>query len=109
MIFKETMVDCIDNTGVKKIKCIKVLGNKSFCFAWFCDRWYYKICFTSQIVKKKKFPKKGEIFKVLLVRSKTGVFRQIGHHISAMNNAVVLCVKNRDRYRLAIELKGLFL
>lgn len=106
MIVKESLVQCIDNTGAKFVKCIKVLGNYSFGFPGCVLVVTIKHAVPRKTIKKKKFPKKGEIYKVLLVRTKYGLFRKVGQYIVAKDNAIVLLRKESRFMPLGNRIKG---
>ena len=75
-----------DNTGAKKIECIKVLGGSK--------RRYARIGDTIVIAVKEAIPKgkvkKGSVHKAVIVRVKKGIHRDDGSKVKFDNNAAVL-------------------
>ena len=92
MIQVQTELQVADNTGAKKIECIKVLGGSK--------RRYASIGDVIKVAVKEALPqskiKKGSVMNALIVRSKSGVRRQDGSKIGFDENAVVLLNTNRD-------------
>ena len=86
MIQVQTELFVADNTGAKKIECIKVLGGSK--------RRYASIGDTIVVSVKEAIPrgkvKKGSVHKAVIVRTKQGVFRNDGSKVKFDNNAAVL-------------------
>ena len=86
MIQVQTELFVADNTGAKKIECIKVLGGSK--------RRYASIGDTIVVSIKEAIPrgkvKKGSVHKAVIVRTKQGVFRNDGSKVKFDNNAAVL-------------------
>jgi large subunit ribosomal protein L14 len=86
MIQTQTHLGVADNSGAKKVMCIKVLGGSK--------RRYASIGDVIVVSIKDAIPngkvKKGEVSKALIVRTKSGVRRTDGSLIRFDNNAVVL-------------------
>jgi large subunit ribosomal protein L14 len=86
MIQTKTQLDVADNSGARRVGCIKVLGGSR--------RRYASIGDIIVVSVKDAIPngkiKKGEVFKALVVRTKSGVRRSDGSLIRFDNNAVVL-------------------
>ena len=86
MIQVQTELMVADNTGAKKIECIKVLGGSK--------RRYASVGDTIVIAVKEAIPKgkvkKGSVHKAVVVRTKKEVRRNDGSYIRFDNNAVVL-------------------
>lgn len=86
MIQQESIVDVADNSGAKKVMCIKVLGGSKKNIASVGD--------VVVAVVKDALPnarvKKGQIFKAVLVRVKSNYLRDDGSYITFDKNAVVL-------------------
>ena len=77
MIQVQTELQVADNTGAKKIECIKVLGGSK--------RRYASIGDTIVIAVKK-----GSVHKAVVVRVKKGIHRDDGSKVKFDNNAAVL-------------------
>ena len=99
MIQVQTELLVADNTGAKKIECIKVLGGSK--------RRYASIGDTIVIAVKEAIPKgkvkkgsvhkavvvrvkKGSVHKAVVVRVKKGIHRDDGSKVKFDNNAAVL-------------------
>ncbi len=86
MIQSETVLDVADNSGAKRILCIKVLGGSR--------RRYARVGDTIVVSVKDAIPrgrvKKGEVLKAVVVRTAHGVRRTDGSLIRFDNNAAVL-------------------
>ena len=86
MIQMRTMLDVADNSGARRVMCIKVLGGTR--------RRYANIGDVIKISVKEAIPrgkvKKGEVLNAVIVRTKKGVRRPDGSCIRFDENAVVL-------------------
>lgn len=82
----QTKLLVADNSGAKKVMCIKVLGGSKKRFAYIGD--LIKISVKDAIPNGKV--KKGEVFNAVVVRTKTGVMRSDGSVLKFDSNAVVL-------------------
>lgn len=86
MIQTETALDVADNSGAKKVKCIKVLGGSKRRYASVGD--IVKVSVKEAIPRGKV--KKGDVLAAVVVRTKQGVRRTDGSLIRFDQNAVVL-------------------
>jgi len=91
MIFKETKLRVADNSGAKKVLCIKVLSPKGVPGALLITT--IKRAVPKKSRSKKKNLKKGEIHKALLVSTKKGLYRKSGLFITARENFVIILRK----------------
>ena len=86
MIQVQTELLVADNTGAKKIECIKVLGGSK--------RRYASIGDTIVVAVKEAIPrgkvKKCAVHKAVVVRVKKGIHRNDGSKVRFDNNAAVL-------------------
>ena len=86
MIQMQTNLDVDDNSGAKRVQCIKVLGGSK--------RKYASIGDTVVVSVKEAIPrgrvKKGQVMKAVIVRTATGVRRPDGSLIRFDRNAAVL-------------------
>ena len=86
MIQVQTELFVADNTGAKKIECIKVLGGSK--------RRYASIGDTIVVAIKEAIPKgkvkKGTVHKAVVVRTRKGIYRDDGSKVQFDTNAVVL-------------------
>ena len=81
MIGVQTELQVADNTGAKRIECIKVLGGSK--------RRYASIGDTIVIAVKEAIPKgkvkKGTVHKAVVVRVKKGIHRNDGSKVKEIN------------------------
>jgi large subunit ribosomal protein L14 len=86
MIQSETMLDVADNSGARRVQCIKVLGGSK--------RRYAGIGDVIKVTIKEAIPRgrvqKGQVMNAVVVRTKKGVRRQDGSLIRFDQNAAVL-------------------
>ncbi len=86
MIQMQSMLEVADNSGARKVQCIKVLGGSK--------RRYAGIGDIIKITIKEAMPnsrvKKGEVFNAVVVRTRKGVRRTDGSLIRFDKNAAVL-------------------
>ena len=86
MIQVQTELYVADNTGAKKIECIKVLGGSKRRYAGVGDLIVISV---KDAIPKGKV-KKGSVHKAIVVRTKKEIFRDDGSKVQFDNNAVVL-------------------
>jgi large subunit ribosomal protein L14 len=86
MIQMQTMLDVADNSGARKIQCIKVLGGSHRRYAGIGD--IIKVSVKDAIPRGKV--RKGEVFNAVVVRTAKGVRRADGSVIRFDRNAAVL-------------------
>lgn len=85
MIQQESRLDVADNSGAKRVLCIRVLGGSK--------RRYASIGDTIVVSVKESAPggiKKGTVSKAVVVRTKKEIRRKDGSYIRFDDNAVVL-------------------
>ena len=86
MIQMQTNLDIADNSGAKKVMCIKVLGGSHRRYAGIGD--IIKVSVRDAIPRGKV--KKGEVYNALVVRTRKGVRRPDGSVIRFDGNAAVI-------------------
>lgn len=86
MISVETNLEVADNSGARKVQCIKVLGGSKRRTASVGD--IIVVSVKSAIPKAKA--SKGKIFKAVIVRTKKEVKRADGSSIRFQKNAAVI-------------------
>jgi len=96
MIFQETQLPVRDNSGAKKVLCIKVIG-RTIGYVGALLIVTIKRAIHKR-VKKKKIVKKGEIHRVLLISCRKGFMRKVGHRVIGTGNNCVLL--RRDNINL---------
>jgi large subunit ribosomal protein L14 len=86
MIQMQTCLDVADNSGARKVMCIKVLGGS--------HRRYANVGDIIKVSIKEAIPrgrvKKGEVYNAVVVRTRKGVRRSDGSLIRFDGNAAVL-------------------
>ena len=111
MIQMQTVLNVADNSGGKKVMCIKVLGGS--------HRRTSNIGDVIRVSVKEVIPnskvKKGDVLYAVIVRSKTGVRRPDGSKIRFDTNSVVLLNSQKQPIGTRIfgpvtrELRGQFM
>ena len=85
MIYPQTILRVADNTGAKKVMCIRILGG---------NKKYAEIGDTIIAVVKEAIPnmpiKRSNIVKAIVVRTKKTIRRQDGMYIRFDDNAAVI-------------------
>lgn len=91
MIQTETMLEVADNSGARRVQCIKVLGGSK--------RRYAGIGDIIKVTVKEAIPrgrvKKGDVMNAVVVRTRHGVRRPDGSLIRFDDNAAVLLNNNK--------------
>ena len=86
MIQTESYLDVADNSGARRVMCIKVLGGS--------HRRYARVGDIIKVTVKEAIPrgkvKKGQVMSAVVVRTKRGLRRQDGSLIKFDDNAAVL-------------------
>jgi|TARA_B100000929_G_scaffold275032_1_gene248620 large subunit ribosomal protein L14 len=86
MIQMQTMLDAADNSGARRLMCVKVLGGSKRRYANVGD--VIKVSIKEAIPRGKV--KKGEVYSAVVVRTRKGVRRDDGSLIRFDGNAAVL-------------------
>ncbi len=86
MIQMQTVMDAADNSGAKKVQCIKVLGGSHRRYAGVGD--IIVVSVKSAIPKGKV--EKGKVYKAVVVRTKKDIKRKDGVTLRFDTNAAVL-------------------
>ena len=92
MVQTTTTLDVADNSGAKKIMCIRVLGGTKRKYASLGD---VIIVTIKEAIPNAKV-KKGEIARAVIVRTKKEVSRQDGSYIRFDANSAVLVDKDNE-------------
>ncbi|BFM10335.1 50S ribosomal protein L14 [Simiduia litorea] len=91
MIQTESYLEVADNSGARRVMCIKVLGGS--------HRRYASVGDIIKVTVKEAIPrgkvKKGQVMKAVVVRTRKGVRRPDGSLIKFDDNAAVL-LNNQD-------------
>ncbi len=86
MIQMDSMLSAADNSGARRVMCIKVLGGSKRRYAHIGD--IIKVTVKDAIPRGKV--KKGEVYDAVVVRTRKGVRRSDGSLIRFDSNAAVL-------------------
>ena len=89
MIQVETVLDVADNSGAKKVQCIKVLGGSKRRYARVGD----VIAVSVKVAIPRGKVKKGEVARAVVVRTRKETTRDDGSYIRFDSNAAVLINK----------------
>ena len=85
MIYPQTILTVADNTGAKKVMCIRILGG---------NKKYAEVGDTIIAVVKEAIPnmpiKRSDVVKAIIVRTKKTIRRQDGMYIRFDDNAAVI-------------------
>jgi len=92
MIQMQSVLDVADNSGARRVMCIKVLGGSHRRYARVGD--IIKVSIKEAIPRGKV--KKGEVHNAVVVRTKKGVRRNDGSLIRFDDNAAVLLNANHQ-------------
>jgi large subunit ribosomal protein L14 len=90
MIQMQSMLAVADNSGARKVQCIKVLGGSKRRYAGLGD---IIICSVKEAIPNGQV-KKGEVVRCVVVRVKKEVHREDGSYIRFDQNAAVLVDAN---------------
>ena len=92
MIQMRTILDVADNSGAKRVQCVKVLGGSR--------RRYARLGDVIVVSIKEALPgtkvKKGEVAKAVVVRTRSQASRNDGSYIRFDENSAVLINKERE-------------
>lgn len=91
MIQTETILEVADNSGARRVQCIKVLGGSKRRYAGVGD--IIKVSVKEAIPRGRV--KKGDVMTAVVVRTKHGVRRPDGSLIRFDDNAAVLLNNNK--------------
>jgi len=98
MIQQQTMIDIADNTGAKRVQCIKVLGGSTARGAF-----KRKVAGVGDVIicaVKKSLPggdvKQGEVIRCVVVRTKHIIRRPDGSYVRFDKNAGVVIDKENN-------------
>ena len=86
MIQMQTILNAADNSGARRVQCIKVLGGSHRRYAGVGD--VIKVSIKDAIPRGKV--KKGEVYNAVVVRTAKGIRRNDGSVIRFDSNAAVL-------------------
>jgi large subunit ribosomal protein L14 len=92
MIQMQSNLDVADNSGAKRVQCIKVLGGSKRRFAGVGD----VIVVSIKEAQPRGKVKKGDVLRAVIVRTAKDIHRPDGSTIRFDTNAAVLVNKNEE-------------
>ena len=92
MIQMTSVLDVADNSGARKLFCIKVLGGSKRRYAYLGD---IIVCSVREALPNSKV-KKGDVVKAVIVRTAYPTRRPDGTYIRFDGNSAVLITKDND-------------
>ena len=92
MVQSETVLDVADNSGARKVLCIKVLGGSRRRYASLGD---VIVVSVKEAIPNAKV-KKGDVMKAVIVRTTKEVGRADGSYIKFDSNSAVLIDNQRE-------------
>ena len=92
MIQMQSTLDVADNSGAKRVQCIKVLGGSKRRFAGVGD----VIVVSIKEAQPRGKVKKGDVHRAVIVRTAKDIHRPDGSTIRFDGNAAVLVNKNEE-------------
>jgi len=92
MIQTRTNLDVADNSGARRVQCIKVLGGTKGKYAWIGD---IIVVWGKEAIPKSKV-KKGDVVKAVVVRTAKELGRPDGTYIRFDYNSAVLIDNQKE-------------
>ncbi len=92
MIQMESVLNVADNSGAKRVKCVKVLGGSKRKYASVGDIIVVSVKDAAPNGKVKK----GQLTRAVIVRTKKEIRRRDGSYIRFDNNSAVLLNKDNE-------------
>jgi large subunit ribosomal protein L14 len=96
MIQHQSILKVSDNSGAKEVKCIKVLGGFKKKYASVGDTIIVSVQKLRNKLKKNSKVKKKDIYKALIIRTKTKLKKKNGFETLLNENSVVLMNKQEN-------------
>lgn len=93
MIQQQTILNVSDNSGAKKVKCVKVLGGHKRKTSFIGDTVVVSVKSLRNKSKKLSKIKKGEVHKALIIKTKSKIFNKDGSSCRFSSNSVCLLTK----------------
>ena len=86
MIQMQSLLDVADNSGARKLQCVKVLGGSKRRYAHIAD---IIVCSVKEATPE-SMVKKGELVKAVIVRTAKSIRREDGSYLKFDKNAAVI-------------------
>ena len=94
MVFTQTVLACVDNSGALRVKCIRILGKAPRCKGFPGDF----IVISIKTYRPHRKVKKGEIYNAVLVRIGDRITRS--GHIITNNHVTSICKKIKTKLKI---------
>lgn len=96
MVQQQTLLKVIDNSGATLAKCIKILGGFKKKYASIGDYITVSIKQLKSKSKKTGKVKKKEVYKALIIKTKTKISKKTGYAKTFTYNAIILLNKQKN-------------
>ena len=96
MIQHQSILKVSDNSGAKKVKCIKILGGLKKKYANIGDIIVVSIKKLRNKQKKSSKVKKKDVYKALVIKTKTELKKKNGFSMLLNENSVILLNKQKN-------------
>ena len=96
MIQQQTILKVSDNSGAKKVKCIKVLGGYKKKTAKLSDSIVVSVKSLRNKSKKTSRVKKGEVYTAIILKTKSKQLNKDGSSFFFQSNSVCLVNKQKN-------------
>jgi large subunit ribosomal protein L14 len=96
MVQQQTLLKVVDNSGAKLAKCIKILGGLKKKYGFIGDYITVSIQQLKNKSKKTCKVKKKEIYKALIIKTKTKIWKKTGYAKTFTHNAIILLNKQKN-------------
>jgi large subunit ribosomal protein L14 len=93
MIQMQSNLDVADNSGARRVQCIKVLGGSKRMVAGVGD---VIVVSVKEAIPRGRVKKKGDVHRAVIVRTAKEISRQDGTSIRFDRNAAVLIDRNNE-------------
>ena len=104
MIQQQTVLNVLDNSGAKKVKCIKVLGGYKKKNSFLGDTVVVSVKELRNKSKNVSKVKKGEVHKAIILKTKSKNFNKDGSLCFFNSNCV--CLINKQRKLIGSRIIG---
>jgi large subunit ribosomal protein L14 len=93
MIQAQTMLNVADNSGIKKVKCIKIIGGYKKRYGFFSNLLRGSVQELQQKNNKKTSLKKGDVIYAVILQTRSRLKRKDGQTFRFFKNSVVIVDK----------------